>query len=81
MEIRTMAPMKTIKQMEKECINGRMAKCTTVNGCKASNMDMVSGRVAMEKVTSVSGSNQRLRGMACTCLQMGTSMRASGTPV
>ena len=32
MVIHTMAPMKTIKQMGKECINGRMGKCMMANG-------------------------------------------------
>lgn len=44
-------------------------------------MDTVSGRVAMEKATLVSGSNPRLRAMVCTCSPTGTSMKESGTPV
>ena len=51
------------------------------SGCRGSNTATACGKAPMERAISASGSNQRLKAMACTSLQMAINMRENGMPV
>ena len=66
------------KLMERDSINGLMARSTTVNGFMASSRDTACGVVRMASHISANGRVARPTAMACMSGQTVTAMKASG---